>query len=86
MKQFNIRAAKTHLSALVEQAASGEPFIIAKAGLPLVMVSPYKAADPLPRIGFMEGQITVPDDFDRLFEEDIAALFDGTYENSEGTA
>ena len=35
MKIVNIREAKTHLSKLVEQAANGEPFIIAKAGKPL---------------------------------------------------
>ena len=39
MEQINIHAAKTHLSALVEKAAAGEPFIIAKAGHPLVTVS-----------------------------------------------
>ncbi|MGZ0076825.1 type II toxin-antitoxin system Phd/YefM family antitoxin [Methylomonas sp. YC3] len=36
MQTVNIRKAKTHLSRLVEQAAKGEPFLIAKAGKPLV--------------------------------------------------
>ena len=35
MKTFNIHEAKTHLSRLIEAAAKGEPFIIAKAGKPL---------------------------------------------------
>jgi len=82
MEQINIHAAKTQLSALIERAAAGEPFIIAKAGRPLVTVRPFEAAEPLPRIGFMKGQITVPDDFDRMYEEEIAAMFEGSHDNS----
>jgi len=81
MEQINIHAAKTQLSALVERAAAGEPFIIAKAGRPLVTVSPYKSVEPLPRIGFMKGQISIPDDFDRMGEQEIAAMFEGSLED-----
>lgn len=42
METINIHEAKTHLSRLVEQAAKGEPFIIAKAGNPLVKVVPLQ--------------------------------------------
>jgi len=80
MEQINIHAAKTQLSALVERAAAGEPFIIAKAGRPLVTVSPYKLTEPLPRIGFMKGLVSVPDDFDRMGEEEIVAMFEGTFD------
>ena len=76
MEQINIHAAKTKLSALIERAAAGEPFIIAKAGRPLVTVSPYKASEPLPRIGFMKGKISIPDDFDRMNEDEIATMFE----------
>jgi prevent-host-death family protein len=38
MQTYNIHDAKTQLSRLVEQAANGEPFIIAKAGKPMVKV------------------------------------------------
>jgi prevent-host-death family protein len=38
MKTVNIHDAKTHLSRLVEAAAKGEPFIIAKGGKPLAKV------------------------------------------------
>ena len=34
----NIHEAKTHLSRLVDQAAKGQEFIIAKAGKPMVRV------------------------------------------------
>ena len=80
MEQINIHAAKTQLSALVERAAAGEPFIIAKSGRPLVTVNPYQAAEPLPRIGFMRGQISIPDDFDHMGEKEILAMFEGDSE------
>jgi prevent-host-death family protein len=38
MNSVNIHEAKTPLSKLVEQAAQGPPFIIAKAGEPMVKV------------------------------------------------
>ena len=82
MEQVNIHTAKTHLSALVERAAAGEPFIIAKAGRPMVTVRSCQTAEPLPRIGFMQGQILVPDDFDRMGEEDISAMFEGVAGNT----
>ena len=43
MKTVNIHDAKTHLSKLIDAAAKGEPFIIAKAGKPMVKVVPIDA-------------------------------------------
>jgi prevent-host-death family protein len=125
VKQVNIHEAKTHLSRLVEAAAKGESFIIAKAGKPMVRVMALAAADPLhrigspaaetanatgqedvgrrldrqiaadflasrlfpdgtddpngplPRIGFMKGRMTLPDDVDGFGREEIAAMFEG---------
>lgn len=79
MRTVNIHEAKTHLSRLIEQAAKGEPFVIAKAGKPLVKVVPLDAptATQVRRIGFMAGQITVPDDFDRMNSAEIERLFGG---------
>ena len=79
MKSVNIHEAKTHLSRLVEAAAKGEPFIIAKAGKPMVKVVPLDSPEERAkrRIGFMDGQIKVPDNFDRAFEDDIADEFEG---------
>ncbi len=79
MKTVNIHEAKTQLSRLVNRAARGEAFIIAKAGKPLVKVVPIDAPEKPQRIGFMKGEIEVPDDFDRIGEAEIAALF-GTRE------
>ena len=79
MRTVNIHEAKTHLSRLVEQAAQGTPFVIAKAGKPLVKVVPLDTpeAGQIRRVGFMTGQIRVPDDFDRMGGEEIERLFGG---------
>lgn len=76
MQYINIHAAKTHLSALVEKAAAGEPFVIAKSGRPLVIVSPFTEKKPGNRIGFLKGLITIPDDFDRIGGAEIADMFE----------
>lgn len=77
MDIINIHEAKTHLSRLVELAAKGEPFIIAKDGKPLVKVIAIDAplSEGKRRLGFMEGLIAVPADFDRMGEEEIEPLF-----------
>ena len=78
MKTVNMHEAKTHLSRLVEQAVGGEPFIIARAGKPLVKVVPVDATGAAPRrLGFLSGRIAVPEDFDRMGADAIAAAFDG---------
>lgn len=77
MLTVNIHEAKTHLSRLVEDAANGERFVIAKVGRPRVKVVALDAPDTGKggRTGFLAGQIAVPDDFDRTGEAAIAALF-----------
>ncbi|KAB0267859.1 type II toxin-antitoxin system Phd/YefM family antitoxin [Microvirga brassicacearum] len=77
MEIVNIHKAKTHLSRLVENAAKGDPFVIAKAGKPLVRVSPVDAPEggQIRRLGFLEGHLKVPDDFDQIGADEIAALF-----------
>ena len=80
MRSINIHEAKTHLSRLVEEAAGGEPFIIAKAGKPMVKVVPLEPETPRPmkRIGFMaDADIRIPDDFDTMYQEEIERMFYG---------
>lgn len=78
MHTYNIHEAKTQLSRLVEQAAKGESFVIAKAGKPLVKVMAIDAPDATQRrrIGFMAGQIRVPDDFNTMGAAEIQSLFE----------
>lgn len=77
MLTVNIHEAKTHLSKLVDQAAKGESFIIAKAGQPMVKVIPLEPGDTgiARRLGFMAGEIAVPDDFDRMGGDEIEVMF-----------
>ena len=79
MDTFNIHEAKTHLSKLVERAARGEPFVIAKAGKPMVKVVPIEAPveKPKKRLGVLSGVYDVPDDFDDIGREEIEAVFYG---------
>lgn len=75
MVTVNIHEAKTQLSKLVEQVVQGETLVIARAGKPLVKVTALGAPSAPRRLGFLAGQIAVPDDFDRMGEAEIAALF-----------
>ena len=77
MKTVNIHEAKTQLSKLVEEASQGESFIIAKAGKPLVKVTALgtAAGAQARRLGFLDGQISVPDDFDQMGRDEIERLF-----------
>ena len=77
MRTVNIHDAKTNLSRLVEQAAAGEPFIIAKAGKPLVRVVPIDAPDRAgqKRRGFLAGRLTIPPDYDEIGKAEIEQLF-----------
>ncbi len=79
MRTINIHEAKTHLSRLVEEAAQGEPFVIAKAGKPKVQVTRIDAPvhNPKRRLGFLKGQIKVPDDFGTMMADEIEKMFSG---------
>ena len=79
MQTINIHAAKTHLSRLVEQAAGGEPFIIAKAGKPMVRVVPYDLPEPVGkrRLGFLKGRIHLDADVKEIGGNELIRLFEG---------
>jgi prevent-host-death family protein len=79
MKTVNIHEAKTRLSKLIEEASRGEAFVIAKAGKPVVKVTALSAPTgaQVRRLGFMVGQISVPDDFDRMGKGEIERIFGG---------
>lgn len=82
METVNMHQAKTHLSRLVEKAARGESFIIAKAGKPMVKVVAVDAPEKKERkrFGFMRGQIAVPESreaFKKIGTDEIALMFEG---------
>lgn len=78
MQIYDIHDAKNKLSKLVERAARGESFVIAKAGKPMVKVSALDApaSSQMKRFGFMAGQIKVPDDFNTMGKDEIQNLFE----------
>ena len=79
MRTVDIDEARQDLARLVDSAAGGEGFIIAKDGKPLVKIVPLDAppARKVKRIGFLKGQIQVPDDFDTMFQDEIEKEFYG---------
>ena len=79
MRTFNIHEAKTHLSRLVDEAANGESFVIAKGGKPKAKVTRIDLPESRPkrRVGFLKGKLKVPDDFDSMFADEIEKMFSG---------
>ncbi|MFM9884637.1 MAG: type II toxin-antitoxin system Phd/YefM family antitoxin [Burkholderiales bacterium] len=76
MSIVNIHDAKTHFSRLVDQAAAGEEIVIAKAGKPVARLMPLARPQRAKRrLGLAKGKLGVPDDFDRMFADEIEKLF-----------
>ena len=76
MTTVNIHQAKTHLSRLIAEVASGEEFIISRAGTPIARLVPYATATPQRTLGRDRGLFEVPDDFDVSLPEDVIESFE----------
>jgi len=75
-KMLNLYEAKSQLSALVEEAASGTEIVIAKAGVPRARLVPL-APTARRRPGGSKGRIRIAADFDAPLPEAILAAFIG---------
>jgi len=75
MKTVNIHAAKTNLSALVEDAASGEEIIIAKAGKPMARLVALERPSFGKAFGHLKGRIHASRDFDAPLPPDLLKKF-----------
>lgn len=75
-KIINIYEAKTHLSALVDQAVSGDDVIIARNGKPQARITSLVPARGKVKYGLLKGKLTIPEDFDAP-NPDIEAMFHG---------
>jgi len=71
----NIHEAKTHLSRILKRVVMGEKIVIAKAGKPIAIVSPYTEGRGERIPGGDRGKFTVPDDFDAPLPDDILVEF-----------
>jgi len=74
MRSVNVHEAKTQLSKLLEEVEAGERVIIARAGEPVAVLGPYKAAVRRRRLGSFAGQVAIREDFDAL-PPDLADAF-----------
>lgn len=75
MEIVNTHQAKTHLSQLLERAAKGEEFIIAKAGKPLARLVGFRSEDRDRTGGHWKGLVHIADDFDDPLPDEIAGPF-----------
>lgn len=79
IKSVNIHEAKTHLSRIVEEVkVSGQPIIIAKAGVPQMKLAPLDMPSTKREMGTLKDSISIPDNFDHLFEDEIADMFNNS--------
>ena len=74
VKQVNVHEAKTQLSRLLEEVEAGERIVIARAGEPVAVLSPYQAAVRRRRLGQFAGEAIIHADFDELPADMLAAL------------
>ncbi|MGH7899198.1 MAG: type II toxin-antitoxin system Phd/YefM family antitoxin [Candidatus Binatia bacterium] len=75
MRSVNVHHAKTHLSKLLEEVASGEDIVISKAGKPVARLVRYEHRRRKP--GRLKGRIRIATDFDAPLPESIAKAFRG---------
>ncbi len=77
MQTVSLFDAKTHLSRLIDQIASGTEteIVISRNGKPVARVVPIES-DASRRIGLAKGEFKVPDDIDAQNAE-VAAMFHG---------
>lgn len=73
----NITEAKAQLSALVASAQGGERVLIARAGVPVAVLSGYEASAEPRTLGGWEGEVWVADDFDAPLPEELQRAFEG---------
>jgi prevent-host-death family protein len=78
-RTFNLHAAKTHFSRLVDSAAAGEEIIIAKAGKAVAKLVPLEPVQPAAkrRLGVLAGLVTLSPDFDAPLPDDLLDAFEG---------
>lgn len=79
---YNLYAAKTALSKLVDRAAAGEEIVIAKAGRPLARLVPFQRSARPRQPGGWEGRVWIADDFDAPLPDALLDAFEGRDDGS----
>jgi len=78
MQTVNIHEAKTQLSRYIDQAATGDEVIIARAGRPVARLVPLQAVNKARQLGLGKTIYTLPTNFDALHAEAIQAMFEAS--------
>jgi prevent-host-death family protein len=76
MRKVNIYEAKTRLSQLVEEAASGRDVVIARAGRPVARLTCLVQAGGKRRLGVLDGRFRIPEDFNRPLPAGVRRAFE----------
>ncbi len=76
-RTLNLTEARAALSRLVDEAATGEEWIIAKDGRPMARLVPLEKAPPERRIGLWQGRVQIGEDFDSPLPDELLELFGG---------
>ena len=77
METINIYEAKTRLSQLVDQAASGQDVVVSRNGKPLVRITRLVEPRRVINFGLLQGKLVVPADFDAPLPAEVLAAFEG---------
>lgn len=76
VQRINIHEAKTHLSQILQQAEQGEEFVIARAGRPVARLVPLVKTQSRRRLGLLDGQLQIPEDFNAPLPDELLAQFE----------
>lgn len=75
--QFNVHAAKTNLSKLIDAALAGEEVVIARDNKPAVRLVPVEAAKKPFKMGMFAGKLGEGPDWFEPLPEDELRLWEG---------
>ena len=75
MKLVTVHAAKTHLSRLLREVATGQDIVITRSGKPVAKLVSIDEGRPI--FGRDKGRFVVPNDFDAPLGEDLLRTFEG---------
>lgn len=78
MTVVNVYDAKTRLSKLIEEAATGNDVVIARGGKPVARLTRLDTPKRKIIFGVLKGKVKIPDDFDAPLSNDVLGLFEGT--------
>jgi prevent-host-death family protein len=77
VRTVDLKAAKVHLSRLLDQIAAGGQVIIATDGKPVARLLPHETRREPRTLGLMKGRIWISEHFDDPLPEEIMAAFRG---------